>query len=542
MSSWLYIISSALLFSFSLRNILFWLYLWQLKEYRVDRLITHLSETIQGRSLFLDSISVVKTIVLFLLIILAITSLRIEAIGYIILILLLYSNLIFINEIKNRRLKRPIFTLRIILLFTLVFSALVFLYFVPLVYKIYWLFFVEKLIPFVVTFFVALTSLPIAIYKDVVIYFASLKRLRFKKLIVIGITGSYGKTSTKECIAHFLSHKFNVLKTPDSVNTSYTIAKLILRDLSSYHEILICEMGAYKKGEIKQICDIVKPSIAIISGVNTQHQSLFGSLDNIKSAKFELVESLSYDALSLFNGNSINCQELYNRTQRRKKVLYYASYDNEFPKKAGIVGKDIRLHKFSTSFNVFLKSNEYNLRIRTNLLGRQSVENLLPAIFLASYFGIGHSIISRLSRNLMRMGKRMELFQHANGYILVDNTYNASPDSVRSCLEYLKQYRGKKIIVFQPMIELGDKAQSEHEEIAFLLGKVADYVFVTNKNFFEPIVDGIRRGSSNNCKVVVDASLIKKVIDKQLGRADVVLFLGRESSKILNMLAYEKIN
>lgn len=541
MSSWLYIISSALLLSFSLRNILFWLYLWQLKEYRVDRIITHLSETVQGRALFLDSFSIIKTIFFIFLIILTITSSRIEAIGYLILILLLYSNFVFVKEIKNKTLKRPIFSLRIILSFSLVFSSLVFLYFVPLVYKIYWLFFVEKLIPFVVTFFVALTSLPAVLYKDIIIYFASLKRLRFKKLIVIGITGSYGKTSTKECVSHFLSHKFNVLKTPDSVNTSYTIAKLILRNLSSYHEVFICEMGAYKKGEIKQICDMVKPSIAIISGVNSQHQSLFGSLENIKRAKFELVESLSYDALALFNGNSINCQELYNRTQRRKKVLYYASYDNEFPKKADIVGKDIRLNKFWTSFNVFLKRSQYNFRVRTNLLGRQSVENLLPAMFLASYFGIEYSTINRLSKNLIRMSRRMELFQHANGSILVDNTYNASPDSVISALEYLKVYRGKKVVVFQPMIELGDMAQSEHEKTAFLLGKIADYVFVTNQNFFESIVDGIRRGSSNNCKIVADTLLIKRIIDK-LGSRDVVLFLGRESTKILNMLDYEKIN
>ncbi|GAI48689.1 unnamed protein product, partial [marine sediment metagenome] len=147
---------------------------------------------------------------------------------------------------------------------------------------------------------------------------------QFKNLLVVGITGSYGKTSTKEFLATVLSKRFNVLKTKEHQNSEIGISRCILNELKPEHKVFIVEMGAYGKGGIKLLCDIAKPKIGILTGMNEQHLALFGSQENIIKTKYELIENLPSDGMAIFNGNNKYCSELYGKTNiSLKKITNY---------------------------------------------------------------------------------------------------------------------------------------------------------------------------------------------------------------------------
>ena len=139
-------------------------------------------------------------------------------------------------------------------------------------------------------------------------------RTSCKKLLVIGVTGSYGKTSTKEYLAAILSEKFNVLKTREHQNSEVGISECILNELNDRHEIFVVEMGAYNRGGIKLLCDIVQPKIGVLTGINEQHMATFGSQENIIKAKYELIESLPNDGAAFFNGDNTTFQESFLKT------------------------------------------------------------------------------------------------------------------------------------------------------------------------------------------------------------------------------------
>ncbi len=141
--------------------------------------------------------------------------------------------------------------------------------------------------------------------------------------MVIGITGSYGKTSTKEILYTILAEKFGenkVLKTKEHQNSEVGVSQCILNDLKPEHKIFVCEMASYNRGGIKLLCDIAKPKIGILTGINEQHMSTQGSQENIIKTKYELIESLPQDGLSIFNGENFYCLELYQKTKIKKRI------------------------------------------------------------------------------------------------------------------------------------------------------------------------------------------------------------------------------
>jgi len=156
---------------------------------------------------------------------------------------------------------------------------------------------------------------------------ASTKLDHHQKLIVIGVTGSYGKTSTKEILHQILSTKYKVLKTPSSYNTAVGVANVVLKELKNDHEIFIVEMGAYKKGEIKKICELTKPHIGIITGLNEQHLDRFKTIENTLKAKTELIEALPSNSVIALNFDNSYLRYYYNqnlRNQKKLKVIPYA--------------------------------------------------------------------------------------------------------------------------------------------------------------------------------------------------------------------------
>ncbi len=534
MSDILFQITSLLFFIFLLRNTIFWLGLWQVKEYRLDRLVVHLRETSQGRNLIFGFNNLFKIFLLALYVFSIFIPNLYSFYPLIVFILYLVLSIQILVELFNRKLKFPVFTPKILIIGLLAFIFEVTLFLIPLLDKYFWIVFLDKLLPFFISALIGVFSYPSDFYKDFIIDKAIDKLNERKDLLIIGITGSYGKGSTKEFAHKILSYKFNVLATMGTFNTPIGIAKTILSGLTAKNEIFLIEMGAYKVGEIREMCSFFKPKIGILTAVNEQHASLFGGISNIKKAKYELIESLPKDGFGLFNGNNENVLKLYNAT-KKKKVLYKADYFGESKEKADIKAINIKVGRFEIEFDVIYKEKKVG-KFTVKLVGPHHIENILPGLYLGLSLGMNSADLVRSVKSILPSKKTMEPYLAKNGAAYIDDTYNANPAAVKAAVEYMKVYKGKKVLVLQPMIELGNKAAIEHEKVAKEVGATCDLLIATNKNFYKNIKKGIDDAGGRCQFIVKNPKSIADFIKRNVGKGDVVLFEGKESEPSFKLL------
>lgn len=515
---------------------LFWLHLWQIKEYRIDRLMVHLRETIQGRSLIRGRVSVFRLLLIFFyfsLVYYNILTLYSALILFFFIIVLFDKKSVFFE----RRIRIPEFTTKIVFIFLTTCSFAFLMYIFSPIDIAFWVLIIDFLIPFFIAAQIILFSIPADLTRDITINRAIKKRENLKNLMVIGITGSYGKGSTKEYMSAILSQKFKVVKTKDTYNTPIGIARSILKDVNTKTKIFIVEMGAYKKGEIQFMCNMVHPLIGVLTAVNEQHVSLFGSIENTMKAKYELIDSIPNNGISLFNGNNQNALKLYRKT-RKKRVLYETSYNNR-GSIADIQARDIKVSVFSISFTVFLRGRNIGI-FKTNLIGRHHIENLLPGIWIAEKMGMTGSEIKKALLAIFPFNKTMEPYVSSSHTVLIDDTFNANPASVHAGIEYLTVLKGKKALVLQPMIELGESAAYYHYEIGKHAGRVCTDLFLTNKNFLKDIQKGIKESKRSIRVEVLNPTEISYYISN-FSQDDGVVFEGKEAAGALSLMEKRKV-
>ena len=394
-----------------------------------------------------------------------------------------------------RTLRRPVFTKKTILISVLAigFAILVpiFLFYSRylLVGFAFWLLIIDIFTPIFVSLIVLLLQPLAVIGRSRIIKKAKEKRGTFKNLLVIGITGSYGKTSTKEFLYTILSQKYNVLKTKEHQNSEVGISQCILNDLKPDHEIFICEMGAYGKGGIKLLCDIAKPKIGILTGINEQHMATFGSLENIIKTKYELIESLPKDGVAFFNAKNQYCAELYQKTQI-KKILY---------------GKEATFFGEENISGARAAAKEVGMTDEEIFSALQKIENKLPGI---------------------------KQKRGTNGPIIFDATYSANPDSVIGHLDYLKTLPGKKIIIMPCLIELGKASKEVHERIGRKIAEVCDLAIITTKDRFKEI----KEGAGDKAIFLENPKEIFEKIKSFCKEGDLVLLESRVPSQLIKQL------
>ncbi len=353
--------------------------------------------------------------------------------------------------------------------------------------SLYWLLYYAPIgalvaTPLIVTFFVYCTSFPANYFKRRTIEKAKTKMASLPNLKVIGITGSYGKSSTKEFLATILFTKYKVCKTPANRNSEIGVAQTVLRDLKPEHEIFIVEMGAYRRGEIKAICDIVQPTIGVLTAINEQHLALFGSLEETKKAKYELIEALPENGLAVFNLDNSATRSLADETLKPKRT-----YSTERP--ADVRASAITVQSEKLSFITEIVSLESRdtispYRIEANLLGSFHVSNLLAAITVAQSLGMTSQEISEAVKNIAPLNHTMALHHHPSGALIIDDSYSANPDGVLGALAHLKTIpRQYKVLVMMPMIELGGTDKDAHRRVGEHMRHSCDLVIMTQKNF-----------------------------------------------------------
>ncbi|MDR1955434.1 MAG: UDP-N-acetylmuramoyl-tripeptide--D-alanyl-D-alanine ligase [Treponema sp.] len=315
-------------------------------------------------------------------------------------------------------------------------------------------------------------------------YIADARRIlqKMPRLLVIGITGSYGKTSTKYFLYRLLSPRYQVLMTPESYNTPMGVVKTIRGQLKPIHEIFICEMGAKKPGEIKEICDIVHPHYGIISSIGPQHLETFKSLDNIIKTKFELARALPEDGLMFLNYEN----DYIRQTPAGRKTVSYGRTS------AGCdyTARNIRVSSAGSSFAITLSSGREQ-HFETKLLGMHNVENITGAIAVADYLGLDPEDLRLSVRRLESVPHRLELIRR-NGITIIDDAFNANVSGTKAALEVLNGFDAFKILITPGMIELGEQEDAYNREFGRAAGRVCDYVILVGARQTRSILAGLR--------------------------------------------------
>ena len=339
-----------------------------------------------------------------------------------------------------------------------------------------------------------------------------------KNVKVIGITGSYGKTSTKEFLHTILNKKYKVVRTEGNNNTNIGVAKTVLNKVSDDYDYFICEMGAYKIGDIAEICEIVKPEIGILTGINEQHLNLFGSIENTIKTKFELIEALPENGLAIIN-SSIK----YQVSSIKVKNIKHFSLDNV---------NDINVYQDCVEF--IYKDQEFN----ANFLGRHYIENLLAAIITAENLGMNLGEISEAVKKIKPSKFTMRKLDGLNNSIFIDDSYSANPDGVIAALNYLDEvYQDyKKIIVFPGIIELGNKSEEVHQKLFGKISEVCNVAYMLNSQ--KSIKSKVYKVDDNKCKFIFEEAFDKVagMLKNNLNEKTVVLFESRGAGVVMGKL------
>ncbi len=328
---------------------------------------------------------------------------------------------------------------------------------------------------------------------------------------VIGITGSYGKTSSKNILNDILNIKYNSFKTPANYNTPYGLMITINNYLDKYNDFFVAEMGACLKGEIKELCDFVHPKYGIITSIGLAHLETFGSEEAIQRTKFELIESLPSDGIGILNADDPK-QTSYN-IKNDCRILW-VGIDNT--KKCDAYAKDIDLTYKGTKFKVVFKGLDKEYEFQTKLLGRANIYNLLAAILLGHELGISISDLQKAVKGVEPVEHRLQM-KKMNDINLIDDAYNANPKGCAMAVEVLSQMPGKKIIITSGMIELADKEYFENKELGKkIAASKADEVILVGKNQTKPIQDGLQEGGfkENKTHIVNDVKEAFEVLKK----------------------------
>lgn len=301
-------------------------------------------------------------------------------------------------------------------------------------------------------------------------------------LKIIGVTGSYGKTSVKFYLQTLLQERYHVLVTPESFNTPMGVVRTIREHLKSTHEIFICEMGARHVGDIKEICDIVHPHHGVITSIGPQHLETFFNMQNIQNTKFELGDALGAEGMLIVNGDNEYIQE---KASEYKNVTFYYSEKEG----AGYCAKDVKVSQLGTEFTVVSPEGESE-RFQMRLIGAHNVINVVGAIAVANRFGIALKDLRIPVRRIQPVEHRMQMREH--GLVtIIDDAYNSNPVGSKAAVETLAMFDGIRILITPGMVELGEQEAEYNYKFGTYAADCCDYILLVGRKHTEPIREGV---------------------------------------------------
>ncbi len=413
-------------------------------------------------------------------------------------------------KVQRKSIKKLVFTGRIKRLFgcaAIIFALLVILFVFggnivsAIASSLIWLL---AFAPFVLIYICWAVTLPVE--KTFAKYYVNdAKRIlkQHKGLKVIGITGSYGKTTTKFILTRILSEKFNVICTPQSFNTPMGVVRTIREKLLPQTEIFVCEMGAKNCGDIKEICDIVNADYGLITSVGKQHLETFKTVENVYKTKFELADCIAKKGGKAFV--NFNSEEIAQRTDKNSVISYGTSPELNF------TAENISCGRNGCEFEIVL-GNE-RVKLSSRLLGMHSIINITGAVSLAYTLGVDPQSIKYAVASLKPTEHRLEMKTSVNGSLLIDDAYNSNPEGCIEAVHVLDSFKDmKKVIITPGLIELGDKEYECNYNLGLEAAKICDIIILVGKNRSKPMADAIHSTKFNQENVFVVSSF-KEAMD-----------------------------
>lgn len=316
----------------------------------------------------------------------------------------------------------------------------------------------------------------------------------FNNLKVIGITGSYGKTTTKYIVSSILSQKYNTLMTPASFNTTLGVVRTINEKLEPMHEVFVCEMGAKNVGDIKEICDIVKPEYGILTAIGPQHLESFKTLENVQKTKMELIDSLPDNGWAFVNNEDENIQKI---NFKKNNVKYGLNNNSEY------YAYNIKIEETGSVFDVHTPTEEIK-NIKTKLLGEHSILDIVGGIAISQKLGLNSDEIRAGIRFLKPVPHRLELRRNPNGLIIIDDAYNSNIKGAKMAVKTLGRFENKtRILVTPGIVDLGEFAKKYNIEFGEEATKYCDFIILVGEKQAIDLKEGIDNMNYPNDKVYV---------------------------------------
>jgi UDP-N-acetylmuramoyl-tripeptide--D-alanyl-D-alanine ligase len=314
------------------------------------------------------------------------------------------------------------------------------------------------------------------------------RKLRALGPTVVGVAGSYGKTSTKELTATILGGRWSVLRPPGSYNTPMGISRVIREQLEASHEVFVAELGDYVPGDIRFLCNLVEPRVGILTTIGPEHLERFKTMERIVQAKEELIDALPADGVAIINQDDPLVRAIGDRAAARGlRVVRYGQTEPG----AQIRARDVQTTRDGLSFTIEVDGHG-EVGVQVGLLGRHNVMNVLAATGAALALGMTLTEIAIAARRIEPVQHRLQPIRGAGGVLVIDDTYNSNPRGAAEALTVLGELPGgKKVLVTPGMIELAEQEETEHRLLGERAAAVCDAVILVGPARTRPIAAGL---------------------------------------------------
>lgn len=343
--------------------------------------------------------------------------------------------------------------------------------------------------------------------------------------LVIGITGSYGKTTTKGCVAQVADLAGPALPTPASFNSYLGVIRTINENLRTNHRTFVVEMGAYRRGDIAELCELVEPRIGILTAIGPAHLERFGSLDETERAKGELGEALPADGAFITRADDERCRRAAERSPAPARLFAPEPHPD-----AVAWAEEVELRDGRTHFQLCLRSGAETSRtaVKARLLGKHNIANLLAAALVGAELGLAPEQIARALGQVAPPEHRLStIVNRAAGIVVIDDAYNANPSGAQAALEVLATHPGQRRVLVTPgMVELGDRQDAENERFGAAAAEVCDVVVLVGEEQTAPIRRGLEGAGfpADALRVVADSGGAQRLLAESSRAGDVILF------------------
>jgi UDP-N-acetylmuramoyl-tripeptide--D-alanyl-D-alanine ligase len=340
--------------------------------------------------------------------------------------------------------------------------------------------------------------------------------------LVVGITGSYGKTTTKFCVGAVLAADRATLMTPESYNSFLGVIRTINEHLRRSHRAFVVEMGMFRRGDITELCELVHPTVGVITAIGPMHLERLGSIEEIAAAKGELLDALPPEGHFVTNADDPRCLELAARATVPVTLFGIDAH-------VQVLARDIQLADGRTTFQLQLDGPDSpSIAVSAGLLGRHNVLNLLAAAAVGGVLDIDPARIAEGLSQVEAPAHRLQpIHNRRAGIVVIDDAYNSNPDGAASALEVLREHPAtRRLLVTPGMVELGELEAQLNRRFGEHAGGVCDLVILVGPARTAPIRDGLAAAGMDPASVYVvrDIAEATALLGRLTRAGDVVLF------------------